>query len=123
MPWNANAYPSSWNDLPTPVREKAIEIGNALLDRGMAKSQAIPIALSQARKALGSSGPADVWVIPHDTGWAVKAEGSSDVRARFETQCEAIDAAVDHARDAGVVVTVQSSDGTIRERQSFKSRL
>jgi uncharacterized protein YdaT len=33
MPWTAQRYPSSMKNLPPIVREKAIEIANALLER------------------------------------------------------------------------------------------
>ena len=35
MPWNASYYPASMKHLPPEVREKAIEIANALLEEGM----------------------------------------------------------------------------------------
>ncbi len=49
MPWSMESYPSSMSRLPLPVREKAIEIANALLHEGMKEGAAIRIAISQAR--------------------------------------------------------------------------
>jgi uncharacterized protein YdaT len=34
MPWNEYNYPASMKNLPTEVRTKAIEIANALLEKG-----------------------------------------------------------------------------------------
>jgi uncharacterized protein YdaT len=34
MPWNAAYYPASMKNLPPEVREKAIDIANALLEAG-----------------------------------------------------------------------------------------
>ncbi|UOK56492.1 hypothetical protein MGI18_16395 [Bacillus sp. OVS6] len=34
MPWTKQDYPNSMKNLPDETREKAIEIGNALLDDG-----------------------------------------------------------------------------------------
>ncbi len=49
MPWSMERYPNSMSRLPLPVREKAIEIANALLHEGMQEGAAIRIAISQAR--------------------------------------------------------------------------
>lgn len=123
MPWTHEDYPIAWKNLPEPVRDKAVEIGNALLDDGMDEGRAIPIALSQARKAMGRQMPRDAWVIPYEDGWAMKLEGEDQVYSRHDTQREAIDHAVAYAREKHVTVTVQAGDGSIKSRQSFKERL
>jgi uncharacterized protein YdaT len=124
MPWSSDDYPTSWKNQPKKVRDKAIEIGNALLSDGMDEGRAIPIALSQARKALDvDADGADLWVTPADDGWRVKAEGEDRAIETFDRQDEAIEHAVDLAREHGLAVTVQGRDGQIRDRQSFRSRL
>ncbi|EAD3310022.1 hypothetical protein E3Z71_03000 [Listeria monocytogenes] len=50
MPWNEKDYPDSWENLRKTEREKAIEIGNALLKEGYSESHAIPIATSKAEE-------------------------------------------------------------------------
>ncbi len=50
MPWSENDYPSSMKNLPKRVRNKAIEIANALLEEGYEEGRAIAIAISQARE-------------------------------------------------------------------------
>ncbi|WER50374.1 hypothetical protein CupriaWKF_32850 [Cupriavidus sp. WKF15] len=50
MPWSFGNYPSSMKNLPPAVREKAIEIANALLDEGYADGMAIRIAIAQAHR-------------------------------------------------------------------------
>ncbi|HHR2599565.1 TPA: hypothetical protein ACSY4S_02360 [Listeria monocytogenes] len=45
MPWTKNDYPDSWKNLRKTEREKAIEIGNALLKDGYSESRAIPSVL------------------------------------------------------------------------------
>jgi uncharacterized protein YdaT len=49
MPWTPDRYPSSMKYLPKPVREKAIEIANALLEEGVDEGAAIPVAIARAR--------------------------------------------------------------------------
>lgn len=53
MPWNNNDYPNSMKNLDEDVREKAIEIANALLDEGYEDGKAIPIAIDRAKMSVG----------------------------------------------------------------------
>jgi uncharacterized protein YdaT len=50
MPWNSSYYPVSMKNLPPAVREKAIEIANALLEAGRPEGQAIRIAIARAKE-------------------------------------------------------------------------
>lgn len=56
MPWNTNYYPPSMKHLPAQVREKAIEIANALLDEGCQEGRAIRIGIAKAKE----------WAVRHD---------------------------------------------------------
>jgi uncharacterized protein YdaT len=49
MPWTAQYYPAAMKHLPEAVRDKAIEIANALLDEGVDEGAAIRIAIAQAK--------------------------------------------------------------------------
>jgi uncharacterized protein YdaT len=44
MPWDQFYYPASMKNLPVRVREKAVEIANALLAEGVDEGRAIRIA-------------------------------------------------------------------------------
>ncbi|HEX3052514.1 MAG TPA: hypothetical protein VHP83_17770 [Aggregatilineaceae bacterium] len=50
MPWNKHDYPDSLKNFRADVREKAIEIANALLDEGYEEGRAIAIATAQAKE-------------------------------------------------------------------------
>lgn len=50
MPWNESYYPASMRHLDPAVREKAIEIANALLGEGMEEGMAIRIAIAKAKE-------------------------------------------------------------------------
>ena len=50
MPWTVDRYPASMRRLPPWVRDKAIEIANALLDEGMDEGKAIRIAIAKAKE-------------------------------------------------------------------------
>jgi uncharacterized protein YdaT len=58
MPWNSAYYPVSMNHLAPEVRDKAIEIANALLEQGYDEGRAIRIAIAKAKE----------WAQRH--GWA-----------------------------------------------------
>ena len=50
MPWNAAYYPRAMKHLPLPVRAKAIEIANALLEQGYDEGKAIRIGIAKAHE-------------------------------------------------------------------------
>ena len=50
MPWTPDYYPTSMRHLEAPVREKAIEIANALLAQGTEEGKAIRIAIAKAKQ-------------------------------------------------------------------------
>jgi len=56
MPWTAEHYPSAMQNLPRPVRLKAVAIANALLAKGMDEGRAIRIAIAQAKRWAYRSG-------------------------------------------------------------------
>jgi hypothetical protein len=56
MPWNPAYYPASMKRLAPSVRQKAIEIANALLEQGYDEGKAIRVAIAQAKRwASGQS--------------------------------------------------------------------
>lgn len=50
MPWTKKNYPDSMKNLDKDVRDKAIEIANALVDDNMEEGRAIAISISKARE-------------------------------------------------------------------------
>ncbi len=51
MPWTKTNYPVSMKNLPEPIRNKAIEIANALLiEKNMDEGMTIAIAISRAEE-------------------------------------------------------------------------
>ena len=59
MPWSPERYPPSMEHLPEPVRDKAIEIANALLEEGMEEGKAIRIEIAKAREWAARRGLLD----------------------------------------------------------------
>ncbi len=56
MPWTEDDYPVSMKNLTPEVRQKAIEIANALLAQGYAEGRAIAIGTKQAEEWGGHHG-------------------------------------------------------------------
>ncbi len=56
MPWNPEYFPPSMAHLAPVVREKAIEIANALLEQGDEEGKAIRIAIAQAKRWAAARG-------------------------------------------------------------------
>lgn len=52
MPWYNGDYPPSYKNQPTELREKAVQIANALLQDGAEEGIAIATGLKQARELL-----------------------------------------------------------------------
>lgn len=55
MPWTKNDYPVSMKNLDPDVRNKAIEIANALLtEEHYEEGKAIPIAIDKAKEYVAN---------------------------------------------------------------------
>jgi len=50
MPWSEDNYPQSMKNLKKAIRSKAIEIANALKDKGYSDQRAISIATEKAEQ-------------------------------------------------------------------------
>ncbi|MDN0033083.1 DUF2188 domain-containing protein [Oscillibacter valericigenes] len=59
------------------------------------------------------------WVSPRGNGWGVHGEGNTKDTNHFDTQKEAIDRAIEIARNKGGEVIVQRQDGRIRSKDSY----
>lgn len=137
MPWTKSDYPDSMKNLPANVRNKAIEIANALLEeRNMDEGIAIATAISRAKDwaanrgmkeeaSPGESRTTDVkhhgedrYVTPEKDGWAVKKEDSNR-REHFDTKKEAVKNAKTEAKDENASVTIQRKDGKVQSRVSY----
>jgi uncharacterized protein YdaT len=137
MPWTKKEYPVSMKNLPAAVRNKAIEIANALLEeRQMEEGIVIATSISRAKDwaenhgktaeaPKGKSKKTDVkqhgedrHVVPHGDDWVVKKEKSKKEEI-FNTKEQAISVANSAAKTANASVTVQGKHGKIESRKSF----
>jgi uncharacterized protein YdaT len=139
MPWTKKDYPDAMKNLPAEVRNKSIEIANALLEETrMNDGLAIATAISRAKDWAANRGKKienksadsritdvkkhgeDRYVIPHkDHKWAIKNEGSSKAEKVFESKDEAVKQARKEARKANAGLTIQKRDGRVQQRISY----
>lgn len=56
MPWHYGDYPPSYKNQPVTLRNKAVEIANALLGEGVDEGIAIATGLKQAREFFKNKG-------------------------------------------------------------------
>lgn len=140
MPWNKTNYPNSMKNLPVKVRNKAIEIANALLDeRSMEEGILIATAISRAKDWAANRGletttdksrstdvkqhGEDRYVIPHEEKeWAVKKEATKKVEKTFRNKSEAIKLAKEKAQKAKSGVTIQRRTGKVEKRISYNPK-
>ncbi|PZE20158.1 DUF2188 domain-containing protein [Paenibacillus xerothermodurans] len=133
MPWNKNDYPVSMKNLEPRVRDKAIEIANALLGDGYDEGRAIAIATAKAKewdedhprhepssnKPQAVTGGSRIHVVPNGDGWAVKEEGQKPARFKAETKAEAVESAKKWASDANTSAIVHRKDGTVETSHNY----
>ncbi|MEK5145741.1 hypothetical protein MKX53_01795 [Psychrobacillus sp. FSL K6-4615] len=117
MPWNKDDYPDSMKNLETDVREKAIEIANALLEDNFEEGRAISIATSQARKAIHGDEEERVTyeVISRETDWVLrKADGKRSIIVE-KTKVELLQKAKPYVNDQNGILTIYEEDGSIED--------
>ncbi|KAB7706963.1 DUF2188 domain-containing protein [Bacillus aerolatus] len=127
MPWNKKDYPDSMKNLPDNVREKAIEIANALLEDGCEEGRSIAIAIDRARSSVGKGHGSDegrpVYHLQpkeNDDGWQlIKEEGKRSILSD-ETKGGLSDEAKDYVKEHDGILVVHREDGS-EERRLYEN--
>jgi uncharacterized protein YdaT len=148
MPWSMDDYPSSWKNLNSTIRKKAIEIGNSMLEDGHKESDAIPIATEQAKKWYDDASEKerkqfsrtseseitspdedddshpemmekDVFVLPHDDGWAVQSEEAKQASNVYDKKQDAVERAKEIAEKKQTAVIVHKKDNSVEKKYNY----
>jgi uncharacterized protein YdaT len=137
MPWTQKDYPDSMKNLDPKVRNKAIEIANAILEDGKMQDEGLIIAtsISKAKDWASHEGikfantdtdikdhGTDQYVIPHENGWGVKTEKSKKPYKVYPTKQEAIEQGEEMAKKHSANLIIQGEDGKIEKKESFNKR-
>lgn len=138
MPWTNTQYPDAMKNLPKEVREKAVDIANALLEnRDMDEGIVIATAISRAKDWAANRGKKtenpeksritdvkkhgeDRYVVPFEgSRWAVKVEGNEKVEKIFPRKRDAVELARQEAKEANASLTIQKRTGQVEKRISY----
>jgi len=140
MPWTKTNYPNSMKHLPEAVRNKAIEIANALLEeRHMEEGIAIATAISRAKDWAAEHGEKyedpgkshitdvkvhgkDRYVVPYEGEWAIKVEGEEKIEKRFRYKKAAITQARKEAKAINGLLTIQRKNGKVEQKISYNPK-
>lgn len=117
MPWSKNDYPKSMKNLPNDVRDKAIEIANALLDENYDEGRAISIGIAQSRKYIeGGTDRKEYHLQPDGEDWILKKQDGNKSIMREETKKELLDHAREYVNDHDGILVIHKTDGSVSER-------
>ncbi|HLN54582.1 MAG TPA: DUF2188 domain-containing protein [Bacteroidales bacterium] len=137
MPWTKSDYPDSMKNLPAEVRNKAIDIANALLEEDMNEGIAIATAISRAKDWAANRGKKtenpeksrisdvkkhgqDRYVIPYEgSKWAIKVEGQKKIETVFPRKKDAVSKAREEAKEVNGALTIQKKTGQVEKRISY----
>lgn len=115
MPWSKNDYPDSMKNLEPAVREKAIEIANALLRENYEEGRAISIATSQARKAInGEDNDRPKYeVISRKNEWTLIKSGGERAIFTEDTKENILKKAKPYVNDHNGILAIYHEDGDL----------
>ena len=113
MPWNKNDYPASMKNLPDHVRNKAIEIANALLDEGYEEGRSIAIAIDRARSAEGKKdeGRPRYEVKLENDRWVLQKENGKRAILSNKTKQALLNEAKEYVKKHEGILTIYQEDG------------
>jgi|SRR5690242_18205670 uncharacterized protein DUF2188 len=118
---SVEAFSPSMQYMDAPVRDKAFDIFNALLDEGYDDDQAIPIAIAQAKKWAQAnrhgqnSGTQCVHVVPHPDGWAIRRADSPKSNFVFKRMGDAKTKALEIGKREQVGVVLHDQYGEVHQ--------
>lgn len=117
MPWSKTDYPNTFKNVNEDVRNKAIEIGNALLREGYEEERAIAIGLSQARETIEgkSEGRPHYEVHAREDDWIFTKKDSSHAIYSEPTKSKLLSKAKPYVNDHEGVLVVHREDGSVEE--------
>ncbi|MBO1266274.1 DUF2188 domain-containing protein [Proteiniclasticum sp. SCR006] len=119
MAWSRKDYPESMKNLDEPVRNKAIEIANSLMEEDYEEGRALSIAISQAKEWYENRGEETVSHITHHlvsegSKWILKTADGDEQRT-FSTKEEAMKEIETLRKEKSMKVMVHDADGKFQK--------
>ncbi|MDW0114247.1 hypothetical protein QT711_13705 [Sporosarcina saromensis] len=115
MPWTKNDYPDSFKNLDSDVREKAIEIANALLREGNEEGRAISIATAKAREYVqgdNSETQTTYEAFARDDDWILMKKNGERAIFKETTKHELLEKAKPYVNEHNGILTIYHEDGS-----------
>ncbi|MCR2823143.1 DUF2188 domain-containing protein [Lederbergia panacisoli] len=118
MPWSKHDYPDSMKHLPEEVRNKAIEIANALVEDQKEEGRAIAIGIAQARRYFEDDDHArpEYHITADGEDWVLKRKGGKRAIKRQDTKEDLLDEAKDYVNDHDGILVVYTKDGEVSQK-------
>jgi hypothetical protein len=118
MPWSKQDYPVSMKNLSSNIRNKAIEIANALLNEGYEEGRAIAIATDRAEKMnYGEVNDRLHYKITrHEKGWQLIKENGGRAILVESTKQKLLDAAKKYVNEHEGILTIYTEKDKVEER-------
>lgn len=118
MTWTTSDYPDSMKNLDAAVRNKAIEMANAMVEDGMEEGRAISIATAKARDYVHGTDDShrpQYIVKPHKDGWALlKKDGERAIQSE-DTKQKLLEQAKPYVTEKDGILTIYQEDGSVDE--------
>jgi uncharacterized protein YdaT len=121
MTLTVDNIPNQMSSLATDMRERALDLGNALLNDRYDTRTAIAIAVENAKSWAEKTpdAPPGQHVVPHPDGWAVIRTDGRKPTYVVQTKREAIEKARRIARHQESALIIHGQDGWIQEKHSY----
>ncbi|MEK3887718.1 DUF2188 domain-containing protein [Bacillus sp. FSL K6-3431] len=118
MPWSKNNYPDSMKNLSDDVRNKAIEIANAVLRDNKEESRAISIGIAQARKYVEGDDyhRPEYHVRAENENWVLKKKDGKRAIKREDTKASLLEKAKEYVTDHEGVLIIYTENGDVSQR-------
>ena len=116
MPWTKQDYPDSFKNLDDDVRNKAIEIANALLKEKYEESRAIPIAISKAREYVHGGEARDTYEVKtKNDEWVLLKKGETTPIFTADAKEDLLDKAKPYVNDYDGILNIYHVDGSLED--------
>ncbi|MFC4353956.1 DUF2188 domain-containing protein [Chryseomicrobium palamuruense] len=116
MPWTKSDYPDSMKNLDAAIRNKAIEMANAMIEDGMEEGRAISIATAKARDYVNGTDDSSrphYTVKTHNDGWALMKKDGERAIQTAETKQKLLEEAKSYVTNKDGILTIYQEDGSI----------
>lgn len=117
MPWNKQDYPASFKNLSPAVRDKAIEIANALLEEDYEEGRAISIAMTKAREYVNDQdGHRTNYIVKQrDDDWAFMKEHGKRAIFVENTKQHLLEKAKPYVNEHNGILKIYHEDGSLED--------